>query len=40
VDFDVAFSLEDTDALAWGIMFGQMDGGKWSWRTMSWERKE
>jgi hypothetical protein len=40
VDFDVAFSLDDDEALAWCIIFGRMDGGKWDWRAMAWERSE
>lgn len=34
--FDVAFSLSDNEAVAWGIIFGQMDGGKWDWGRMAW----
>jgi hypothetical protein len=37
LDLDVAFSLDDNVALAWGIIFGQIDGGKWNWQAMRWE---
>jgi hypothetical protein len=40
VPFDVAFSLEDEHAMAYGIIFGQIEGGVWSWNAMAWERQK
>lgn len=36
VPFDVAFSLPQHEVVAWTIIFGELDGGKWSWSSMSW----
>lgn len=40
VPFDVAFSLYDHELVAWGVIMGEMEGGKFSWETMSWERSD
>lgn len=40
MEFDVAFSLDDAQAMAWAIIFGQFDGGEWNWNRMAWERRE
>jgi hypothetical protein len=40
VPFDVAFSLNDIDRLAYEIILGRMEGNEWDWGSMGWaERK-
>ena len=38
--FDVAFSLDETEALAYGIIFGQFEGGEFDWNDMKWKKNE
>ena len=40
VEFDVAFSLDDAKAMAWAIIFGQFEGGKWNWNTFRWDKPD
>lgn len=40
VPFDVAFSLEDEEAFAYGIVFGEFEGGSWDWNIMDWSKKD
>lgn len=37
VPFDVAMSLEEHEAMAYAIVFGTLDGGRWNWSAMRWE---
>jgi hypothetical protein len=39
VPFDVAFSLDPLDRMAYNIIFGELDGNVWSWSRMRWEPK-
>ena len=36
IPFDVAMSLQEHEVLAYAIIFGKIDGGKWDWSSMSW----
>lgn len=36
--FDVAFSLPDDEAMAWGIICGTLDGGDWDFDRMEWKK--
>jgi hypothetical protein len=38
VPFDVAFSLESHEIIAWNIILGQLDGRVWDWRAMNWKK--
>jgi hypothetical protein len=38
VPWDVAFSLEDHEATALCIIFGQLDGGKFDFDRMAWRK--
>lgn len=38
--FDVAFSLPEDEATAWGIILGQQDGNEWDWGGMQWKQKD
>jgi hypothetical protein len=40
IPFDVAFSLDDDERLAWVVVMGQLNGLTWNWDTMSWERPQ
>jgi hypothetical protein len=40
VPFDVAFSLDPEEVLAWSIIFGEMEGGVWNWAKMGWEERK
>jgi hypothetical protein len=37
VPFDVAFRLDDIRRTAWCIMFSEINGGKFNWKTMKYE---
>ncbi len=37
--FDVAFSLDPADRLAWVIALGRLDGGEFDLSTMSWKER-
>ncbi len=37
VPFDVAFTLEPHEVMAWSIIFGQMDGNEWDWVNSCWK---
>jgi hypothetical protein len=39
VPFDVAFSVSPDDCMAWLIIFGELDGGKWDWSSMRWSKQ-
>lgn len=39
VPFDVAFSLPPDEAMAWGIIFGEMDGNTWDFNSMAWKKQ-
>jgi len=36
MDNDLAFAMNHTMRKAAIIVFGQFDGGKWSWDSMNW----
>jgi len=36
VPFDVAFSLDPRERLAWVAIMGRFDGGDFDWATESW----
>ena len=36
VPFDVAFSLDPDERLAWVVALGTLEGGEFDWRTRSW----
>lgn len=44
VPFDVAYALEESgpegeaEALAWDILHGIFEGGRYNWDRMEWER--
>lgn len=44
VPFDVAYAIHEcgpegeAEALAWSILHGEFEGGRWSWDRMEWER--
>jgi hypothetical protein len=40
VPYDVAFSLPDADVAAYSIIFGEMEGQKFNWQGMVWEKRE
>jgi hypothetical protein len=40
VPFDVAMSLEDVDAKAYFIVFGEIDGGEFDFNAMKWVEKK
>jgi hypothetical protein len=40
VPYDVAFSLGEADVAAYSIIFGEMDGQKFNWSCMAWEKRE
>lgn len=40
VPFDVAFSLDDEDALAYGIIFGIFEGNEWDHDNGCWKPKD
>lgn len=40
VPFDVAFALEEHELIAYGVIFGEIDGGEWSWDTLTWKSKD
>ncbi len=37
VPFDVAFSLDPADRLAWVVAIGRLDGREYDFATMSWK---
>lgn len=40
VPWDVAWSLEDTEVLAYCVTFGRFEGNEFDWQQMKWvERK-
>lgn len=40
VPFDVAFSLKPIEAMAWSIIFGELDGSEFDWNAMAWKKPE
>lgn len=40
VPFDVAFSLEPEEVMAWSIILGEIEGGVWNWARMAWEKPD
>ena len=40
VDFDVAFSLGDNEAIAWAVALGEMDGNEFDWNSFRWKKRE
>jgi hypothetical protein len=36
VPFDIAFSLGPIDRLAWIIIFGELEGGRFDFEAMRW----
>jgi hypothetical protein len=39
VPFDVAFSLDELDRLAWVVIFGEFEGQRFNWGTGRWEEQ-
>jgi hypothetical protein len=39
VPFDVAFSLSNDNRVAWNIICGEIDGGKFNWTTLNFENQ-
>jgi hypothetical protein len=37
VPFDVAFSLDDDERLAWVVAVGRLKGREYNWHTRQWE---
>ena len=40
IDIDVAMALNPDEALAWAVMFGELEGGVWNWDTLSWVERD
>lgn len=38
VPYDVAFSLPAEERVAYMIIFGELEGGKFDWARMDWEK--
>lgn len=38
VPFDVAFALDDVSRAGWCIVFSEMEGAKFNWHTMSFDK--
>jgi hypothetical protein len=39
VAFDIAWSLSDAEVAAYCILFGEIEGGKFTWQTLRWEEQ-
>jgi len=39
VPYDVAFTLPPEDVAAYGIIFGEMEGNKFNWQTLQWDKQ-
>lgn len=39
VPFDVAFSISEIEVMAWGVILGRFEGGKFNEDSMSWETR-
>ena len=39
VPYDVAFALPHSDALAYFVALGEIEGGTWDWVAMGWRKK-
>jgi hypothetical protein len=39
VPFDIAFSLDATDRLAWVVALGRLDGGTFDFATLTWKER-
>jgi hypothetical protein len=39
VPFDIAFSLDPTDRLAWIVAIGRLDGGEFDFTTLTWKER-
>lgn len=37
--YDVAFSLDETERLAYCIVFGQFEGMQWDWGSMAFKER-
>lgn len=37
VPWEVATNLSPAELLAYCVVCGELDGGRWSWRAMRWE---
>lgn len=35
---DLAYSMDDVRRTAYAIILGQMEGGKFNWTSMDWEK--
>lgn len=40
VPFDVSFSLEPYERLAYCVTFGEFEGNKWDWQAMAWQKRD
>lgn len=39
VPFDLAFSMDDVEVLAFVVTMARFDGNEWNWNTMDWVKK-
>lgn len=39
VPFDVAFSLDRTERMAWSVIMGEFEGGTFNWSSGTWDRR-
>ena len=39
VPFDVAFALYEHEKLAYGVIFGELEGGEYDWNSLRWVEK-
>lgn len=40
IPYDVALTLPDAEVLGHCVIFGEFEGGEFSWSEMQWRRKE
>ena len=40
VPFDVAFTLDATMRLAWCVVLGELDGGRFDWTRLEWDKRD
>jgi hypothetical protein len=40
VPWDIAFTLDEIDATAFSIIFGEFEGGEFDWRLWEWKKRE
>ncbi len=40
VPFDVAFALDPAEMLAWTVIIGEANGGRFDWDAMTWRHDD